>query len=129
MRGIGFVVEIVSWRKLELLKPTEFFGLQCDEVAYEIGDEVIASAALKSEPHRNFRLMFAPSRIEELAARYSFQGDTDALKAGQEIQGGRYTRENMERIFNWKTNGRGRSRLTNNTDEEISPPGLFRRGF
>ena len=42
------------------------------------------------------------------------------LKAGQQIKGGQYARRNLEIIFEWKTNGRGRSRLAKNTDEDIT---------
>src|ERR1019366_10728629 len=66
-----------------------------------------------------FKLKFDESLIPELAGRYSFQDDIDALKAGEQIRGGHYTRRNLETIFEWKTKGRGRSRLATNTDEEI----------
>jgi hypothetical protein len=68
----------------------------------------------------SFRLRFEASLIPALAGRYSFQDDIDALKAGEQIRGGQFTRKNLETIFEWKTNGRGRSRLAKNTDEEIA---------
>ena len=67
-----------------------------------------------------FKLRFAPKAIDEIAARYSFQEDTGALEAGEQIREGRCTRGNLERIFEWKTNGRGRSRLAKNSDGEIA---------
>ncbi|HUC31702.1 MAG TPA: hypothetical protein VMR99_03405 [Candidatus Paceibacterota bacterium] len=71
---------------------------------------------------KQFELKFKPSLIPEIAARYSysFQKEDDALKAGEQIRSGEYTRTNLERIFEWKTKGRGRSRLLVNTDEEIA---------
>jgi hypothetical protein len=66
-----------------------------------------------------FKLAFDQSLILKLAARYSYQEDVDALQAGKGISKGRCTRANLEMIFEWKTNGRGRSRLTKNTDKEI----------
>ncbi len=68
----------------------------------------------------SFKLQFEASLISELEGRYSFQNDYYALKAGEQIRGGQYTRKNLETIFEWKTNGRGRSRLAKNTDEEIA---------
>jgi hypothetical protein len=67
-----------------------------------------------------FRLAFESMLIPKLAARYSFEEDTDALSAGADIRSGAYTRQNLERIFEWKTNGRGRSRLRKNSDAEIA---------
>jgi hypothetical protein len=68
---------------------------------------------------QKFQLRFASSMLPELSKRYSFQDDVDALDAGKKIRSGQYTRANLETIFEWKTNGRGRSRLAKNTDEEI----------
>jgi hypothetical protein len=67
-----------------------------------------------------FKLMFAPELIGQLAQRYEFQSDTDALQAGEQIRAGHCTRANLERIFQWKTGGRGRSRLAKNTDQDIA---------
>src|ERR1039457_4818142 len=67
-----------------------------------------------------FKLAFDPSLISQFAARYSYQQDEEALQAGKNISKGRYTRNTLETIFEWKTNGRGRSRLTKNTDDEIA---------
>lgn len=66
-----------------------------------------------------FKLQFDPSKISEIAKRYDASEDEDALSAGQQIKNGQYTRNNLERIFDWKTGGRGRSRLRKNTDKEI----------
>ena len=67
-----------------------------------------------------FKLAFDQSLILKFAALYSHRADRDALKAGEDISRGRCTRKNLGRIFNWKTKGRGRSRLTKNTDKEIA---------
>jgi len=66
------------------------------------------------------KLQFDPSLISELAARYSFQEDAEALDAGERIRAGEYTRGNIAKIFEWKTNGRGRSRLEKNSDADIT---------
>ena len=67
-----------------------------------------------------FELMFDPGEIGELANSYSFPDDADALKAGDKIRAGQCTRSNLGAIFEWKTNGRGRSRLLKNSDAEIA---------
>lgn len=67
-----------------------------------------------------FNLKFDPSLVNDLAGRYSFQEDTEALEAGRCIKEGQYSRANLEKIFEWKTNGRGRSRLAKNSDEDIA---------
>ena len=64
-------------------------------------------------------MQFDPSEIEEYADRYAFEEDSEALEAGGQIREGHYSRENLEAIFEWKTGGRGRSRLANNSDDEI----------
>lgn len=67
-----------------------------------------------------FKLQFEPVRLPELAARYPAAEDAKALAAGTRIRGGTYTRQELDDIFDWKTKGRGRSRLTLNTDAEIA---------
>lgn len=67
-----------------------------------------------------FALKFNSSSINDIADRYRFRTDENALKAGERIRGGQYTRTNLEEIFEWKTKGRGRSRLTKNTNSEIA---------
>jgi thermostable 8-oxoguanine DNA glycosylase len=68
----------------------------------------------------SFQLQFAPSRIRELSERYSYRlEDEEAMASGKRIARGEYTRRNLEAIFEWKTGGRGKSRLHVNTDEEI----------
>jgi hypothetical protein len=52
--------------------------------------------------------------------RYKYADDVNALKAGQKIAAGQATRDNLIEIFDWKTKGRGRSRISKNTDDEIS---------
>src|SRR5258707_14384453 len=69
----------------------------------------------------SFKLRFDASLIPELASRYELHDDTDSLiNMGNQIREGRYTRKNLETIFEWKTRGRGRSRLAKNTDEEVA---------
>jgi len=48
------------------------------------------------------------------------EDDTAALKAGQRIARGDYSRANLEAMFRWKAGGRGISRLRRNSDAEIS---------
>ena len=67
-----------------------------------------------------FKLQFEPADIPGLAKRYGPENDNKALAAGSRIRGGEYTRKNLSEIFEWKTKGRGRSRLLRNTDKEIS---------
>jgi thermostable 8-oxoguanine DNA glycosylase len=67
-----------------------------------------------------FQLQFDSLLIPDLAKRYSFQEDAEAFSAGEEIRSGQHTRANLDKIFEWKTNGRGRSRLAKNTDKDIA---------
>jgi thermostable 8-oxoguanine DNA glycosylase len=67
-----------------------------------------------------FTLQFPAAGIHSLAARYDFADDAAALDAGARIAGGDFGRARLETIFEWKTKGRGRSRLKKNTDEEIA---------
>jgi len=67
-----------------------------------------------------FKLLFDPSQISQLADRYNFRDDAEALIAGAQIRDGKCTRTNLLTIFEWKTKGRGRSRLGKNTDVEIA---------
>jgi hypothetical protein len=71
----------------------------------------------KSFEH-SLHLQFAPTQTEGLARRYS-DDESKALEAGQRIAHGYHTRANLEIIFDWKTGGRGKSRLLGNTDSEI----------
>jgi hypothetical protein len=71
-----------------------------------------------------FQLQLAPKEIEGLASRYldndsRARGDNNAFNAGHCIAEGKYSRANLEFIFRWKTGGRGVSRLSANTDNEI----------
>jgi hypothetical protein len=68
----------------------------------------------------NFRLQFDPSEIPDLAKRYNGENDTAVLQAGQRIAQGDYSRENLQTIFQWKTKGRGASRLKVNSDGEVA---------
>jgi hypothetical protein len=65
-------------------------------------------------------LQFDPKKLRELAGRYTFKNDREALIAGQSIANGEFSRANLSAIFEWKTKGRGRTRLDGNTDEEIA---------
>jgi hypothetical protein len=67
-----------------------------------------------------FKLQLKPADIPRLAKRYGPEQDDEALAAGQQIRGGELTRKNLSAIFEWKTKGRGRSRLSHNTDDEIA---------
>lgn len=74
----------------------------------------------EKEDGSNFVLQFDPALILELAVRYDYEDDTEALNAGKSIASGNYSRANLEVIFRWKTGGRGISRLSRNTDAEIA---------
>src|SRR5271157_4483295 len=67
-----------------------------------------------------FKLQFEPSEILRLAEDYGPEQDCAALAAGRRISEGEYTRENLLKIFKWKTGGRGKSRLKANKDVEIT---------
>jgi hypothetical protein len=49
----------------------------------------------------SFVLQFAASEIDGLAARYGYAHDDEALKAGSNIVGGNYSRENLKIIVHW----------------------------
>ena len=67
-----------------------------------------------------FTLQFEPADIPRLAKSYQYQQDDEALAAGDRIRSGDYERSNIKTIFDWKTGGRGKSRLQRNSDEEIA---------
>lgn len=67
-----------------------------------------------------FRLLADPAELPSLAERYAFSEDSKALDAGTRIRNGERSRENLSDIFEWKTRGRGRSRLKKNTDHDIA---------
>jgi hypothetical protein len=67
-----------------------------------------------------FSLQFKPAEMARLAKRYGYKSDDDALAAGSRIRAGHYGRQHLVTIFNWKTKGRGRSRLSGNSDGEIA---------
>jgi hypothetical protein len=66
-----------------------------------------------------FTLAFPPSRIGELAARYRDYDDATVFAAGRRIAEGNFGIAELRTIFEWKTRGRGRSRLDKNTPEEV----------
>ena len=67
-----------------------------------------------------FKLLLKPADIPRLAKSYGPEQDDAALAAGRRIRGGEFTRKLLAEIFEWKTKGRGRSRLLGNTDDEIA---------
>ena len=67
-----------------------------------------------------FKLQFEPADIPRLAKCYGPEQDDAALDAGRRIRAGEYTRKHLSQIFEWKTKGRGRSRLQRNSDKEIA---------
>lgn len=67
-----------------------------------------------------FKLQFDSADILKLAKRYRPEQDNDALAFGRQIRAGVCNREHLAEIFEWKTKGRGRSRLLRNSDMEIS---------
>lgn len=70
--------------------------------------------------HHRFILQFDPAKLREIASRYPAGEDAKALAAGVRIRAGTYTRVELIEIFEWKTKGRGKSRLALNTDAEIT---------
>jgi hypothetical protein len=68
----------------------------------------------------NFALQFDRSEIIKLVTRYEFKEYTAVQAAGKRIAAGEYARSHLETIYEWKTKGRGRSRIARNTDEEIA---------
>jgi hypothetical protein len=67
-----------------------------------------------------FRLLPKPADFPRLIEAYRPAQDDAALAAGRRIRAREYTRKNLTEVFEWKTGGRGRSRLLNNTEEEIA---------
>jgi hypothetical protein len=63
-----------------------------------------------------FKLKFDPSQIDQLARRYS-DDDSKALQAGNEIAAGQYSSQQLRIIHEWKTRGRGKSRVVRNCCE------------
>jgi hypothetical protein len=68
----------------------------------------------------DFRLQFDPGDLPALVERYGASQDDDALEAGRQIRSGGHNRKNLEIIYRWKTKGRGISRVSRNSDEEIA---------
>jgi hypothetical protein len=66
-----------------------------------------------------FELQFDPSLIDEKALSYKDSDDETAFAAGAKIRSGKYTKENLEAIFRWKTNSRGISRIQENSPEDV----------
>lgn len=54
-----------------------------------------------------------------LAEQYRSDDDLPALEAGSAIRGGDLSMGQVEIIFDWKTKGRGRSRLLRNTPLDV----------
>lgn len=74
---------------------------------------------MAKRPIQLFELQFEPAQMRELASRFRYDDDTEALQAGQRIASGDYSRVDLEAIFTWKTGGRGISRLRRNSEIEI----------
>jgi hypothetical protein len=68
----------------------------------------------------SFDLQFDAACIPALARLYRPEQDDAALAAGARIRDGKGKRAELSAIFEWKTKGRGRSRLSANTDEEVA---------
>src|SRR5271155_4736185 len=66
-----------------------------------------------------FVLQFDPSKIVELATRYSYEQDDDAFEAGRNIARGNYTRDNLKVIVRWKS-ARKIALLDDNTDAQLA---------
>jgi len=67
----------------------------------------------------DFVLQFDASEIATLAARYGYEQDDEAFKAGGNIVGGNFTRENLKIIVHWKS-PRKIACIDDNTDIEIA---------
>lgn len=67
-----------------------------------------------------FKLQFDPADIPRLATCYGPEQDEAALAVGRRVRGEEFTRGNLASIFEWKTRGRGQSRLERNSDKEIA---------
>jgi hypothetical protein len=66
-----------------------------------------------------FELAFAPYQIGELSSRYRNYDEEVVFEAGRRIAAGNFDIAELRAIFEWKTRGRGRSRLERNAPEEI----------
>lgn len=67
-----------------------------------------------------FKLQFASSEIARFSEGYDSEEDKVAEEAGARISAADFSRSNLQTIFNWKTKGRGKSRLVKNSDNEIA---------
>ena len=83
-------------------------------------DATIKRLNRKAAGSPKFELQFKPTDIPERAKRYGYPQDDAALAAGRRIREGEFTRKNLLDIFEWKTKGRGRSRIRRNSDKEIA---------
>ena len=67
----------------------------------------------------NLRLMFPMEKIEYWASEYGYRKeDAVAFEAGKRIREVDYSRKNLEKIVEWKSERR-KALIGNNTDEEI----------
>lgn len=69
---------------------------------------------------KDFQLQFDSKEIAALNSRYAYAEDTTVLEVGRRIRGGEFFRSNLLAICQWKTNGRGISRIAHNSDAEIA---------
>lgn len=67
---------------------------------------------------KRFVLQFEPSEIPELARRYGYEQDDEAIAAGKLIANGDYSRETLKVIVRWKS-ARIVGFIDDNTDVEI----------
>jgi hypothetical protein len=67
----------------------------------------------------DFVLQFDASEIAGLAARYGYEQDDEAFRAGSNILGGDYSRENLKIIVHWKS-PRKIAYIDDNIDIEIA---------
>jgi hypothetical protein len=74
---------------------------------------------MTSPSNVRFVLAFHPSRIAELSSRYRNYDEEVVFAAGRRIAAGRFCIAELQTIFEWKTRGRGRSRLDLNAPEEV----------
>lgn len=66
-----------------------------------------------------FELKVPRDQLVHYSRRYQYRDDEAALEAGKLIASGHGSRAALSKIFEWKTRGRGKSRLLDNTDAEI----------
>jgi hypothetical protein len=66
-----------------------------------------------------FQPQLSRAQASRLARKYADEREEGALAAGKAIRGGQPSRAHLEIIYEWKTGGRGRSRLSDNCDKDV----------